>query len=357
MTPGALAPALLLLACALSCGGGDDDTPTAAPQGGSSGSAGAVAGAGGAAAGSAGSAGAGSAGSAGAGVAGSAGAGVAGSSGAGVAGGAGTAGSGSVPGPGRLRVAAANLTSGTKQSWDPGEGARILTGLDLDVVLAQELNVGGNTEQELEAFARQILGPTATAAREPSVGLPNGVLSRYPILEHGSWDDPETTNRELAWARVDVPGDRDLLAVSVHLLTSSATKRDLEAKTLAARLGQLSGEPFVVVAGDFNTTSRDEPCIATLGAVLSVSGPYPADAAGNDHTNANRTKPYDWVLPSAALRAFEVPVVLGGQVFTSGLVFDSRVFTPLSAVAPAQANDSGADGMQHMAVVREFYLP
>lgn len=344
MTPRAPMPSLLIVCLVLAACGGGDASPAVAPAqstGGSPGSSGASGAAGGDQAGAAG-------------VAGSAASGGAGSP----AGSAGTAGAaGAITGPGRIRVAAANLTSGTKQSWDPGEGARILAGLDLDVVLAQELNVGGGSDAELQAFARSVLGPTATAAREASVGLPNGILSRYPIVAQGSWDDPETTNREFAWARIDVPGDRDLVAVSVHLLTSNATKRDAEAMAIAAQLGQLPGNPFVVLGGDFNTANRDEPCVQTLGTVLSVTGPYPADAAGNDGTNTARTKPYDWVLPSEALRAIEAPVVIGGQAFAGGLVFDSRVFSPLSAVAPVQLGDSGADGMQHMAVVREFMVP
>jgi len=35
-------------------------------------------------------------------------------------------------------------------------------------------------------------------------------------------------------------------------------------------------------------------------------------------------------------------------------VFDSRVYTPLSDVAPVLSTDSAATNMQHMAVVRDF---
>jgi hypothetical protein len=42
------------------------------------------------------------------------------------------------------------------------------------------------------------------------------------------------------------------------------------------------------------------------------------------------------------------------QSFASGLVFGSRVYTPLADVPPITAADSAADGMQHMPVVRAF---
>jgi len=49
--------------------------------------------------------------------------------------------------------------------------------------------------------------------------------------------------------------------------------------------------------------------------------------------------------------------VLGGRSYANGIVFDSRVFTPLSAVVPVLAGDSGAFQMQHMAVMRTYDFP
>jgi hypothetical protein len=63
------------------------------------------------------------------------------------------------------------------------------------------------------------------------------------------------------------------------------------------------------------------------------------------------------VLPDRDLEAHHAPVELGGRRYEQGLVFDSRVFDDLQAVAPAQQQDSGAEQMQHMAVVRDFLIP
>jgi len=86
-------------------------------------------------------------------------------------------------------------------------------------------------------------------------------------------------------------------------------------------------------------------------------GPFPVDQDGNDRTNEPRNQPYDWVLADPDLDALEVPTRIGDQEFAAGLVFDSRVFSPLSEVAPVEAGDSGAPNMQHMAVVRDFEVP
>jgi hypothetical protein len=51
-----------------------------------------------------------------------------------------------------------------------------------------------------------------------------------------------------------------------------------------------------------------------------------------------------------------VPTVIGSSSFPNGLVFDSRVYTPLTDVAPIQKADSSALNMQHMPVVRDFAL-
>jgi hypothetical protein len=45
---------------------------------------------------------------------------------------------------------------------------------------------------------------------------------------------------------------------------------------------------------------------------------------------------------------------VGSSPYPSGLVFDSRVYTPLSDVTPVLATDSAEPGMQHMPVVRDF---
>jgi hypothetical protein len=58
----------------------------------------------------------------------------------------------------------------------------------------------------------------------------------------------------------------------------------------------------------------------------------------------------------AELSAVQTAVVLGAASFPNGLVFDSRVYTPLADASPTQSSDSAA-GMQHMGVVKDVILP
>lgn len=258
----------------------------------------------------------------------------------------------------RVRLMAANISSGNYQSYDPGHGTRIFQGTDPDVVMIQEFNYGSNTTAELRGFVDTAFGPTFQYYREGGAQIPNGVISRYPILASGEWDDPRVSNRDFAWARIDIPGDVDLYAISVHLLTASATERNLEAQALVSFIQQhVPAGAYVAIGGDFNTSSRTEAALSTLGQVVVSSGPYPVDHAGNGNTNASRAKPYDWVLVSSGLQARRTSVDIGGSSFVNGAVIDTRVYSPLAEISPALSGDSAATNMQHMAVIRDFGLP
>jgi hypothetical protein len=145
----------------------------------------------------------------------------------------------------------------------------------------------------------------------------------------------------------------------VHL--KAGGERDIRRKQAEELVRQIRAnipdQDYVVLGGDFNTSSRTEPCIEMLGKVVHTKGPHPEDQGGDQDTNRNRRKPYDWVLADADLDAHSSITRLGGHSYPSGLVIDTRVFDPLDAIAPAQEGDSNATNMQHMAVVKDFAIP
>lgn len=260
----------------------------------------------------------------------------------------------------KIRIVASNLTSGEFQNYDGGEGLRILQGVRPDVVLVQEFNVADNSPEALEGFTRSVLGADGfyyhqNIPAEVEHAIPNGVVSRYPIVDSGDWEDSVASTREYAWARIDVPGPRDLWAVSVHLFTNKHM-RPTEATELVANIrDHIPADDLLVLGGDFNTKSRGETCVQTLSEVLVTAGPYPRDAS-SEKTNAKRNEPFDWVLANPSLQARAVPTQIGASVFDAGFVADTRRHQPLSDLAPALETDSAALNMQHMAVVRDFVL-
>ena len=258
----------------------------------------------------------------------------------------------------KIRLMAANTTSGNYQSYDPGEGTRIFQGTKPDVVMIQEFNYGDNSASAIRGFVDTAFGSTFYYYREAGAQIPNGVISRWPILASGEWDDPYVSNRDFAWARIDIPGTKDLWVVSVHLLTSSSTDRNNEATSLRNFINaNVPASDYLVIGGDFNTSSRTEAAFTTLGSLVVTSSPYPADKNGNGNTNAGRTKPYDHVLVDSDLKAYQTATVIGASTFSGGLVVDTRVYSPLSEISPALSGDSGATNMQHMAVIKDFLVP
>lgn len=257
-----------------------------------------------------------------------------------------------------IRIMAANLT-GDSQSYQ-APAIRIFRGLKPDVVAIQEFRYLQNRPADFRALVDSAFGTNFEYFREPGYasGIPNGVISRFPILASGTWPSG-VDNRGFAWACLDIPGTNDLYAVSVHFKASSsdASTRATQAATLRNLIqANFPANAQVVVAGDFNFQHRNETALATLKTFLSDDPiPTDAEAGGNPNTNEPRSRPYDLVLPNAALRGQIMPVVVGSRTFPGGLVFDSRVFTPLSAVIPVQAADSGT--AQHMAVVKDFRIP
>lgn len=257
----------------------------------------------------------------------------------------------------RLRLMAGNLTTGS-QNYNNGEGTRIFKGTRPDIAMVQEFKFGGNSAAELRSWVDQAFGPEFSYYRGGSGNIPNGVVSRYPILSSGDWVDANVSDRQFTWARIDIPGPTHLWAISVHLLTSSAANRQAEAAQLVSLINaNVPAGDWVTIGGDFNTGSRTEAALSTLSSRFTTSGPYPADRNGNSNTNAARAKPYDWVIVSPALGALATSTVIGGSTFPAGLVADTRVYSPISELSPALAGDSGASQMQHMGIVRDFDIP
>lgn len=255
-----------------------------------------------------------------------------------------------------VRVMAANL-NGNTQSIQPFE-IDIYKGLKPDVVCIQEFNYLNNAASDFRALLDNAFGTNFVYYRESgSLQIPNGIISRYPIIESGRWVDTQVSNRGFAWARIDLPGTNDLYAVSVHLLTSSSSSRATEANNLKVLiLANFPTNAWIVIGGDFNTTSRSETAVTTF-ASLCPDSPIPTDAesGGNYNSNANRNKPYDYVLASRSFTNYLTNVVFTSHSFSKGLVFDSRIYSPLSDVSPVVYGDSGQG--QHMAILKDFSIP
>ena len=230
----------------------------------------------------------------------------------------------------RVRLMAANISSGNYQSYDPGHGTRIFQGTKPDVVMIQEFNYGDNSATAIRNFVNTAFGSSFYYYREAGAQIPNGIISRYPIIASGEWDDTQVSNRDFAWARINIPGPKDLWVVSVHLLTTSSSVRNTESTNLVNFIkANVPAGDYLAIGGDLNTDSRSETSFSTLSQVVTTSSPYPADRNGNTNTNASRAKPYDHLLVDTDLRAYQTSTVIGSSSFAAGTVIDTRVYSPI----------------------------
>jgi len=270
----------------------------------------------------------------------------------------------------QIRIVAGNVTSGNNQSYDPGHGIRIFQALKPDIALVQEMNYGNNSASDYKNFAQKIVGTNYYAVDSADYQIPNGVVSRYPITSHGYWKDPNINNRALMWAVVDIPGEKDVFAISVHLHTDPASDQVKAAQVIVDEIKKLEssnpGRYYYVVGGDFNGTSAVSQNGFGKNDTFYISGSDPVDENGNGNTNAKREKQYDFVLADYPLHEFQIPVVYYSskdqaktKTYENGFVFDTRVYTQSvldEYFSPAQTSDSSASQMQHMAVVKDFLI-
>jgi len=256
-----------------------------------------------------------------------------------------------------FKVMAANLSG---ENGVYGERAhRIFEGLKPDIVAVQEWVLPKESHRE---FVDRTLGADFHyyVELESSDGIPNGIISRWPILASGEWRDPIVLNRDFAWATIDLPGPRNLHVVSVHLKSGEETYAKLgrwrQAETLirCIRRAKWSPSDYLVIAGDFNVVGRNEKAMRLLGQLVSTAR-EPVDQNGDKTTNIPRTQTYDYVLPNPEMEKQQVPLLVDRSAFPDGMVFDSRVWA--TPPAPIQSGDSSAEGMQHLAVIKAFLLP
>ncbi len=259
-----------------------------------------------------------------------------------------------------------NITSGNKQSYDDGAGIRIFQTLQPDIVLIQEFNYKGNSDRDIRQLVDQIgkdfhyyRGHTGDES-----GIPNGIISRFPIEAGGEIADGQMRDRSTTWAKIKLPTGHTLWALSAHLSHGDDDKRERGAQAIVDFVKQkVKKGDLLVLGGDLNTTRRSEPALRILSEIVSDKI-VPVDSQGEAGTSANRKKPYDFVLPNPDLEFFHICLDLmaragGGPPvkFPNGLVFDTRTFQDIGRFPPAQRGDSGRLNMQHMAVAKDFEIP
>ncbi|MCC6449191.1 MAG: choice-of-anchor J domain-containing protein [Candidatus Aureabacteria bacterium] len=271
---------------------------------------------------------------------------------------------GSVARADELRVMSWNVSKLTTKAGI--ETVRIIQGLQPDVACLQEWYVDYPGDYDFDGWVSTAFGAEFVYHRASSGYQPNGIVSRWDILSSGSWPDLQRANYYHDWAVIDLPGATNLQVVSVHLHSSDEAIRKAQIKDVIDYIEtNFSNSHYLMLGGDFNTANRTSEPIPTLlnstnwsgSCWVTTSDGTPTDqAGGDDDTNVNRTYNYDWLIPNTLLGAEIMNLDLGEDsgAYAGGIVFDSRVFTPLSAVAPAQYGDTANGDQDHCPVMKSY---
>lgn len=255
----------------------------------------------------------------------------------------------------------ANLTAGTNivdGTFAYDESAmRIIKRLRPDVLAIQEWKI---TNASYRAFVDEVLGPEYEFYLEPEGDanpIPNGVISRYPIVASNEWTDSYVGSRDHVHVRIDLPGPKDLNLVSVHFKAGApdAATRLNEARELTnyiANAGFSAGH-YLAIAGDLNITGRTETTFLVLTQIVTDAH-QPADKNFDVNSNLGRGSPYDHVLPNELLDDDHVELNFDGFAYTNGMIFDSRQFA--DHLLPALVEDSFTTNRTHLAVMKLFNL-
>ena len=282
----------------------------------------------------------------------------------------------------RLRLMAANTTTGRYGLYQ-SDGIRIFKGINPDVIMVQEFLYANKIDELVEKiYGINCLSEKKCYYYQGSRGKPNGIISRYKILKTGYWKDGGYGDRNLDWAIVDIPGDKDLYAISVHLSTKGSEQTAparMIAKKIAEHKRTYPNKYYYVVGGDFNGTTAARAF--TTEAAFSLSDPAPESencrtgqirGEGKKkrykctNTNMTRRKRYDWIMESLDLSQLRVATKFCNKdnpedciSYPNSLVFDTREYTSdvmNKYFYPTRLNDSTDQYMQHMAIVKDFEI-
>jgi endonuclease/exonuclease/phosphatase family metal-dependent hydrolase len=213
-----------------------------------------------------------------------------------------------------IRVMTYNIHSAYSREGrqDPEGIAQAIEDAAPDVVGLQEVSRGwlidGSTD--LPFWLSQRLGMHVLFSGTTGPMWGNAVLTRYPILEHGSGELPlagTILKRGFLWARIDAGSPRPILLIDTHL-HHIESEHEPRLAQIPVLLDFWGGQPSTVLVGDLNSRP-DFPeirLIADAGLVDSWT-----QAGQGDGYTYSSDAPYeriDWIWHTPDLVAVDIEV-------------------------------------------------
>ncbi len=213
-----------------------------------------------------------------------------------------------------VRVMSYNLHMGFDTDGHLGMEAlaRVIEQSGAEVVGLQEVCRGWDITGSLDMLTwlsrrlemPYLSGPTA----DPLWG--HAILSRYPIVEHGSAPLPmggKRIQRGYLWARIDVGAGEELLMIDTHLHDpeEEGHVREIQVPPI---LEFWAGRPSTVIVGDFNARPGDPEIRMILDAGLQDSFAQVGTGPGYTYASNDPYKRIDYVWVSEDLTPSDLSI-------------------------------------------------
>ncbi len=214
-----------------------------------------------------------------------------------------------------VRVMTYNIHSafGSLGRHDPEAIAQVIEDSGADVVALQEINrdrLMDGASDLVNWLSRRLDMPIVfNGTEEPHWG--NAVLSRLPVLAHGSGELPRDRTligRGYTWVEIDIGADDPLLVINTHL-HHIEEDHDIRLLQVPVLLEFWDGRPNSILLGDLNA-EPDAPEIALLIEAGLIDS-WRESGAGQGPTFSARdpSKRIDWIWHSTDLNGSQVEVI------------------------------------------------
>jgi len=196
---------------------------------------------------------------------------------------------------------------------DPEAIARVIEASDADIIALQEVSRGWliNGSTDLMAWFARRLGMQVLFEGTTGPMWGNAILTRFPILEHGSGPLPLAGSlmaRGYLWAKIDVGDQEPLLVIATHL-HHVETENQVRLEQVPVVLAFWDQAPYSLIMGDMNAEPGYPEMDLIAQAGLVDSWAVAGSGKGYSWPAIDPFERIDWIWHTPDLAASEAEII------------------------------------------------
>ncbi|MCK4693815.1 MAG: endonuclease/exonuclease/phosphatase family protein, partial [Anaerolineales bacterium] len=196
---------------------------------------------------------------------------------------------------------------------DPEAIARVIEASGADIIALQEVSRGWliNGSTDLMAWFARRLGMQVLFQGTTGPMWGNAILTRYPILEHGSGSLPlagTIMGRGYLWAKIDVGAQDPLLIIATHLHHVEA-ENEVRLVQVPVFMAFWDEVPYSLILGDMNSEPGYPEMDLIAQAGLVDSWAEAGSGKGHSWPAIDPFERIDWIWHTPDLAASEAEII------------------------------------------------